>query len=117
MAGSNEDRDRSRRPGAEDRGWSNRSRVLGGRTVERLVDAVCGLHHARGYEEHKFLGLASKPMATVSPGLASKWWLHVSRSGPQNRYLRFGDFGLKVTAMVYWCGPKYQVGYGLSVAP
>jgi hypothetical protein len=25
MAGNNEDRDRSRRPGAEDQGWSHRS--------------------------------------------------------------------------------------------
>jgi hypothetical protein len=37
MARSDEDRGMSRRPGAEDRGWSHRS---GG--------AVCGLHRARG---------------------------------------------------------------------
>jgi hypothetical protein len=30
-------------------------RVLGGRTIERLGDAVCDLHRARGDEEHGFL--------------------------------------------------------------
>jgi hypothetical protein len=32
------------------------SRVLGGREIERLDDAVCGLHRARGGEERAFLG-------------------------------------------------------------
>jgi hypothetical protein len=40
--------------------------------VESLGDAMCGLHHAQGGEEHVFLGLASKPRSTVSPGLTSK---------------------------------------------
>jgi hypothetical protein len=31
-------------------------RVLGGRAIERLSGVVCGLHYARGDEEHKFLG-------------------------------------------------------------
>jgi hypothetical protein len=31
-------------------------RVLGGRVIERSGGAVCGLHHARGDEEHEFLG-------------------------------------------------------------
>jgi hypothetical protein len=31
-------------------------RVLGGRAIERSGDAVCGLHRARGDEEHEFLG-------------------------------------------------------------
>jgi hypothetical protein len=30
--------------------------VLGGRTIRRLGDTMCGLHHARGNEEHGFLG-------------------------------------------------------------
>jgi hypothetical protein len=30
--------------------------VLGGRMIERSGDAVCGLHRARGDEEHMFLG-------------------------------------------------------------
>jgi hypothetical protein len=31
-------------------------RVLGGRTIERLGDTVCGLHRAHGDEEREFLG-------------------------------------------------------------
>jgi hypothetical protein len=46
MAGSDKDHDMSRRPGAEDQGWSSIGRVLDGRTVERSGDAVRGLHHA-----------------------------------------------------------------------
>jgi hypothetical protein len=30
--------------------------VLGGRAIEKSGGAVCGLHHARGDEEHGFLG-------------------------------------------------------------
>jgi hypothetical protein len=48
MACSDEDRGRSRRPGAEDRRWSHRSGLLGGQAVERLGGAMCGLHLARG---------------------------------------------------------------------
>jgi hypothetical protein len=32
------------------------ARVLGGRAIERSGGAVCGLHSARGDEEHEFLG-------------------------------------------------------------
>jgi hypothetical protein len=46
MAGSDEDRDRSRRPGAEDLGWSSTGQVLSGRMIERSGDAMCGLHRA-----------------------------------------------------------------------
>jgi hypothetical protein len=56
MVGSNEDRGRSKRPGAEDRGWSSTGRVLSGRAIGRSGDAVCGLHRARGEEECGFLG-------------------------------------------------------------
>jgi hypothetical protein len=31
-------------------------RVLSGRAIERSGDVVCGLHRARGDEEHEFLG-------------------------------------------------------------
>jgi hypothetical protein len=31
-------------------------RVLGGRTIERSSDAVCGVHRAHGDEEREFLG-------------------------------------------------------------
>jgi hypothetical protein len=47
MAGSDEDRGRSRRPGIEDRDGQARQ-VHGGRTIERSGDAVCGLHHVQG---------------------------------------------------------------------
>jgi hypothetical protein len=56
MAGSDEDCGKSRRPGAEDQGWSVTGRVLSVRMIERSGDAVCDLHHARGDEERRFLG-------------------------------------------------------------
>jgi hypothetical protein len=70
MADSDEDRGRSRRPGVEDRGWSSTGRVLGGWTIERSGDAVCGLHRAQENEERRYLSFASKPRSTVSPDLA-----------------------------------------------
>jgi hypothetical protein len=55
MVSSDEDHSRSRRPGAED--WDSRTgRVLGGRTIGRSRDTVCGLYHAQGDEERGFLG-------------------------------------------------------------
>jgi hypothetical protein len=65
IAGSDEDHGRSKRPDTEDQGWSGTGRVLGGWTIERSGDAVCGLHRAREDEEREFLGLASKPRSTV----------------------------------------------------
>jgi hypothetical protein len=47
-----------------------------------------------------FSGLTSKLVATVFSGLASKPVARVSRFGLQNRQLRFGDLGLKITATV-----------------
>jgi hypothetical protein len=41
----------------------------------------------------------------------------VSRFGPQNRQLWFGDLGLKITMTVSWFGPQNQAGFGLSVVP
>jgi hypothetical protein len=64
-----------------------------------------------------FSGLASKPVATVSPDLASKLVARVSWFGPRNRQLWFSDLGLKITMTVSWFGPQNQAGYGLSVAP
>jgi hypothetical protein len=37
-------------------GDSRTGRVLGSRAIGRSGDAVCGLHRARGDEEHMFLG-------------------------------------------------------------
>jgi hypothetical protein len=56
MVGSDEDHGRCRRFGAEHRGWSSTGQVLGGRMIERSVDAVCGMHRAQGDDEHEFLG-------------------------------------------------------------
>jgi hypothetical protein len=56
MAGNDEDSDRSRRPGADDRGWSSTGQVLGGQAIEKSGDAVCGQHRAQGDENRGFLG-------------------------------------------------------------
>jgi hypothetical protein len=93
IAYSDEDRDRSRRPGAKDRGWSHKScnRWPGGRVAPC---AVCTWHvetrstsflvepqnQGRRFVSNLasksvgrlFVGLASKPVAMVSSGLASK---------------------------------------------
>jgi hypothetical protein len=62
-------------------GDSRTGQVLGGRTIGRSGDTVCGLYHAHGDEEHEFLGLASKPRST--------FW-------PQNHWDCFSQFGLKI---------------------
>jgi hypothetical protein len=67
MMGNNEDLGRSRRPGAEDQRWSSIGQILGGRTIGRSGDAVCGLYHAQGDEKHMVLGLASKPRLMSFP--------------------------------------------------
>jgi hypothetical protein len=41
--------------------------------------------------------------------------VRVSRIGPKNWQLWFGDSGLKITATVSWFGPQNHVGHGLSV--
>jgi hypothetical protein len=56
MTSSDEDRDRSRRPDADDQRWSSTGRVLGGRTIGRLGDAVYSVYRAQGDEKRKFLG-------------------------------------------------------------
>jgi hypothetical protein len=60
MTGSDEDCDRSRRPDVENRGWLSTGQVLGARAIGRLGDAVCGLHRARGDEDHEFFWLSLK---------------------------------------------------------
>jgi hypothetical protein len=119
MSCSDEDYGRSRRPGTEDRGWSDTYRVLGGQTIEISGDIVCGLHRAQGDEERVFLGWALKPRSmvcqwfdlkttetvfqwfslkttgTVSPGLASK----SVASG-------FSVWASKSAATIWWFGPQ-----------
>jgi hypothetical protein len=64
-----------------------------------------------------FSSLASKLVVTVSPGLASK--LVVSfLVEPQNQGGGgFPGLGLKITATVSWFGPQNQAGFSLLVAP
>jgi hypothetical protein len=50
--------------------------------------------------ERFFTSLALKPVVMVSGSLASKPTVTVSRFGPQNRWLQFGDLGLKITVLV-----------------
>jgi hypothetical protein len=64
-----------------------------------------------------FSGLASKPVTMVFSGLASKPMARVSRFGPQNGQLWFGDLGLKITVTVSWSVPQNQARFGLSIAP
>jgi hypothetical protein len=63
--GSDEDRDRSRKLDAEDRGLSSTGWVLDGQMIERSGDAVCVVHRAQGDEECEFLDLASKSKSMV----------------------------------------------------
>jgi hypothetical protein len=50
-------------------------------------------------------------------GWASKLRSTVSRFGPQNRQLWFGDLGLKITASASWFEPQNQTDYNLLVTP
>jgi hypothetical protein len=66
MVGSDKDRGKSRRLGAEDREWSDTSWVLGSRTINRSGDTVCDPHRTcRGDEERGFFSLASKLVVMV----------------------------------------------------
>jgi hypothetical protein len=104
MTDSDEDRGRSRRLGAEGRGWSSTGRVLSGRTIEGSSDTVCGLHHTQGDEKHEFLNLASKPWLMVSPDLGSKPVATILVVWPQNHSLGFPGLGLKTSScgLVIW---------------
>jgi hypothetical protein len=119
MMGSDDNRVRSRIPSAEGRGWSHRSGTAPctrrwGSQVSwlSLKTKVDGLSLV--WPQNHWDGLASKPLWRFISGLASKllglflpvwpqnrWW-RVSRFGPQNRQLRFGELCLKITAMVSW---------------
>jgi hypothetical protein len=70
MTGSDEDRGRSRRIGADDQGWLSTDQVLSGQTIERSGNAVCGLQRAQG--------------VLVQPQNQGHWFLLV---WPQNRWL------------------------------
>jgi hypothetical protein len=80
--------------------------------IERSGDAVCGLHLAQGDEERGFLGSASKPRSTNSPGLASKPVATVPVVWPQNHLLGFPSLGLKTGScgLVIWPTKSPRVG-------
>jgi hypothetical protein len=90
MACSDEDHGRSRRPGAEDRGWSHRSgtRWPGDREVgwRRVLSTLCTLR--RG-ERVSWLSLKTKV-----DGLWVVW--------PQNHSDGFRRFGLKTGGIDFW---------------
>jgi hypothetical protein len=73
MGDNNEDHAKSRRPSAENWGWSSTDRVLGGWTIRRSSHVVCGLHCAYEDKERGFLGLASKPKLMVSRFVPQNW--------------------------------------------
>jgi hypothetical protein len=76
-----------------------------------------------------FASLASKLVATVCPGLASKPVVSFfvepqnqdgggfSSLGLKTGSYGFGDLGLKITATVSWFGPQNKAVFDLSVAP
>jgi hypothetical protein len=101
MADSDEDQGMSMRHGAEDRGWSSTGQVLGGQTIERSGNAVCGLHRAQGHEERMFLGSASKPRSMVSPDLTSKLVATVLVVWPQNHRSGFLVSASKPVAVIW----------------
>jgi hypothetical protein len=77
-------------------GDAHTGRILGGRTIRRSDDVVCGLHHARENNERGFLveaqnqgrqfvtGLASKPLGRFSPVCTQNRWRRFSPVWPQN---------------------------------
>jgi hypothetical protein len=136
MTCNDEDRDRSGRPGAENRWWSHRQddREVGWRcmwsvlymwwrwetrvswlSLKTKVDEFFGW--ASKSSVTVFSDFVSKPVVTVSSGFVSKPVAQVSRFGPQNRQLRFGDLGLKITVTVSWFETQNQACFSLSVAP
>jgi hypothetical protein len=102
ITGSDKDCDRSRRPDAEDRGWSNTSRVHGDQMIERLGDAVCGLHRDKEMSILRFLIWPQNQGCHFLPVWLQNWWLQVSQVGSQNRQLQFSYLGLKITTTVSW---------------
>jgi hypothetical protein len=80
---------------------------------------VCDLHRVQGDEERGFLGSASKPRLTVSPGLASKPVATVLVVWPQNHSLGFPSLGLKTGSygLVIWPtkSPRWFLGLGLKI--
>jgi hypothetical protein len=56
MAGSDDNRGRSRRSSAKDQRWSSTGQVLSGQTIGGSGDTLCGQYRANGDEEREFFG-------------------------------------------------------------
>jgi hypothetical protein len=76
---------------------------VAGRSRGRVTRCAVGTVH----KETRSVGFL------VEPQNQGRW---ISRFGPQNRQLWFGDLGHKITAMVSWFRPQNQARDGLSVA-
>jgi hypothetical protein len=108
-------------------GYSRTGQVLGGRVIERSGDTVCNLHHARGHEEHGFLGGASKPRSTVCQwfglkttvtvfsGLASNPVATVFSGLASNRWRRFLPVWPQNGWWVSWLSLKTKVVEGFLI--
>jgi hypothetical protein len=139
MVDGEEDLGRSRRPGAENQGWSSTGQVLGGRTIESSGDVVCDLHRTQGARVswfslktkvdsfsqfglkiggYDFSDLALKPVATVSPSLISKPVAMVLVVWPKNHSLRSPGLVLKTGSCSLLIWPtkslRWFLGLGLQ---
>jgi hypothetical protein len=104
-------------------------RVLSGRTIGRLGDAICGLHRACGDEERGFLGFAQNQGRQFVTGLVSKplgwfslvWpqnrWRRFLLVWPQNRWLGFSGLGLKIDSydLMIWTSKSLRRFLGLGL--
>jgi hypothetical protein len=130
MVGSDEDHDRSRRPGAEDRRWWSTGQVLGGQTIGGRVTlcAVCTVH--KEMRSTGFLvwpqnqgwwfvsGLTSKPLRRFLPVWSQNQSRRFFPVWPQNRWLRVFRLSLKTDSygLVIWDSksPRWFLGLCLK---
>jgi hypothetical protein len=103
MACSNEDHDRSRRPGAEDRGWSHKlgTRWPGDREVgwRRVWFAPCTWRRGAC--------VSWLSIKTNVNGLSVVW--------PQNQWDGFSGLTSKLVAMVSWLSLQTKVVQGFPI--
>jgi hypothetical protein len=76
-------------------------RFISGLASKPLGRFVCFLRFGLKTSCDGFSHFGLKTYGDGFPDLASKARVTVSRFEPQNRQLRFGDFGLKITAAVF----------------
>jgi hypothetical protein len=124
MVCSDEDRGRNRRPGAEDRGWSHRSRTRwpSGREVGwRRVWSAPGTWRSVGFlvepqnQGRRFeSGLASKPLGQFSLVWLQNQWRQFSPVWPQNWWRWFIPVWLQNRWWVSWLSLKTKVVEGSS---